>query len=191
MKSSLFLSFALFASVLLPMNAAMAQETATQTTYFAEIQERGIAFAYVDAECEETGECGLDDIMQVFVNISNFILGIVGSVVLVVFVWGGLLFLTSGGSTEKITQGKTAMRGSIIGLIIVFVAFSAINFLTGALRGGTPGQTNYCELVSPAEGGHAGQGWACLDTGSLDMSAYTCETGKCPGPAEVQCCIPK
>lgn len=164
--------------------------TADQTTYFRELQANGITFAYVSPDCKDHGECTLEDIMQVFTNIANFILGIVGSLTLIIFVYGGFLWLVSQGSSEKIEQGKTAMTGSVIGLVIVFVAFSAINLLTGALRGGTPDQTNKCELVSPAEGGMAGTGYACINTEGLDTTTdYTCEDNLCPGGETIKCCI--
>lgn len=177
-----------------------------QTTYFKELQDNGITFAYVSNTCQTTGECTLEDIMQVFTNIANFIIGIVGSLTLLFFVYGGFLWLTSQGSSEAIQKGKTAMTGSVVGMMIVFGAFTAINLLTSSLRGGESGQTNKCELVSVAEGGQAGTGYACIETKGLSVSLsgttastttttgtdYSCIADLCPRPANnesILCCI--
>ena len=162
-----------------------------QSSYFSQIQSAGITFAFVSPDCKNLGKCTLDDVMQVFVNISNFILGILGSLVLIVIVWGGFLWLTSAGNSERIEKGKTAMRGAVIGLVIVFVAFTAINFLTVALRGGGAGEQNLCEIVPPPTG-KAGLGYACLNSSGLDATKYECLDNFCPGAdANIKCCIPK
>lgn len=179
------------ALALFPVKPVLADATAAnEPTYFSAIQTSGITFAYVSDNCKKTGDCTLNDIMQVFVNITNFILGIVGSLTLAVAIYGGFLWLTSGGASEKIEKGKAAMTGSIIGLLIVFGAFTGINFISGALRGGTAGQENLCEVVSPANGGKAGMGYACLN--NPDTTIYTCDPtpNLCPGDQSViKCCI--
>ncbi|MEK7665522.1 MAG: pilin [Patescibacteria group bacterium] len=152
--------------------------------------ETGIVFTEVSPECQSLGECSLDDVMQVFVNISNFILGIVGSLVLAMFVYGGIRWITSQGNPDGIKAGRQAMTGSVIGLFIVFGAFTGINLVTSILRGGDLDQQNKCELVSPDDGGKAGLGYACLQQETDDN--WDCITNLCPaGGADIQCCIPK
>lgn len=176
------------------ITAAAENEGEQQLSYYEVIKRDGITFAYVSDDCINDGNCTLNDIMQVFVNISNFIIGISGSLVLIVTVYGGFLWLTSQGNSEQIAKGVTAMRGSLIGLLIIFGAFTAINLLTGALRDGTAEQQNLCEVVGPASGGHAGQGYACLDTSSTsgyDSSKFDCldpQPRQCPGPDAIRCC---
>ena len=150
--------------------------------------ETGIVFTDVTSECQSLGECSLDDVMQVFVNISNFVLGVVGSLVLAMFVYGGIRWITSQGNPDGIKAGRQAMTGSIIGLLIVFGAFTGINLVTSILRGGDLDQQNKCELVSPEEGGKAGLGYACLDTTSIDSASYECIPNLCPGSTAIQCC---
>lgn len=153
--------------------------------------DTGIVFTDVSSACQKLGDCTLDDVMQVFVNVSNFVLGIVGSLVLVVFVYGGIRWLTSQGNPDGIKAGKQAILGSAIGLLFVFGAFTAINVVTGILRGGILAQENKCELVSPEEGGKAGLGYACLDVSSVDTAAYDCVQNLCPGGTDIQCCRSK
>jgi hypothetical protein len=78
--------------------------------------------------CAKAGDCQLNDMVQVIVNVSDWILSIVGSVALLFFVYGGFVFIFSGGSEEKVKQGKQILIGSIIGLFIVFGSFLIIKY---------------------------------------------------------------
>jgi hypothetical protein len=86
--------------------------------------------------CRDAGDCTLDDVMQVFVNVSVFILGISGSITLLVMIIGGFTWLTSGGSVERVRKGKQIMVGAVIGLIIIFGAYAAITLLVSVLTTG-------------------------------------------------------
>lgn len=82
-------------------------------------------------EINPDGSCGnysLNDMTQVLINVSDWILGVVGSVALLFFVYGGFVFILSGGSEEKVKQGKQILIGSIIGLFIVFGSFLIIKY---------------------------------------------------------------
>ncbi len=53
-------------------------------------------------------------------NILKTGLGIIGSITLVIFAYGGYLWLTSGGATDKIKQGKETFIWAAVGLVIIF-----------------------------------------------------------------------
>jgi len=82
----------------------------------------------VPNEGKENGDYSLDSMILIVVNVSKWILGIVGSLTLLMFVYGGFVFIFSGGSQEKVSQGKTIIINSIIGLVIVFSSFLIIKF---------------------------------------------------------------
>lgn len=97
----------------------------------------------------DTGNYDLDDMLQLFVTSSNWILGIVGSLTLIMFIYGGLLFLTSAGSSEQVSKAKGVLVAAIIGLVIVFSSYLIIKFALGSIGmdwdGGdktTPATTN-------------------------------------------------
>jgi len=78
-----------------------------------------------------TGNCGgytLNDFVVLAVSIAKWILGIVGSLALLFFVYGGVTMIISAGSSEKIEEGKTILKNAVIGLVIVFVSWTIINF---------------------------------------------------------------
>lgn len=51
------------------------------------------------------------------------VLGVVGSLALLIFVYGGLIWMTSSGSPEKIKQGRDTLLWAAIGLVVIFSAY--------------------------------------------------------------------
>ena len=56
-------------------------------------------------------------------------LGIIGSLALVLFIYGGMLWMTSSGNTEMITKGRNTLLWAVIGLLVVFGSYTIINFV--------------------------------------------------------------
>lgn len=81
----------------------------------------------------DTGNYQLNDLVQVGVNVTEIILGIVGSLALLMFVYGGIVMLISAGNSEKVTQAKNILIASVVGLAIVFASYIIIQFVMGAL----------------------------------------------------------
>lgn len=79
--------------------------------------------------CADSGDCQLTDLMQVAITATTIILGLTGTVALVAFVYAGFLFLISAGSSEKVNQAKNVIKGSIIGITIVFLSFTIISYV--------------------------------------------------------------
>lgn len=70
---------------------------------------------------------------QLLGRVINTFLGISGSVALVMFVYGGFLWLTSAGNAERIQQGKNAIVWATLGLMMIFGAYAIVNFVLGAI----------------------------------------------------------
>ena len=83
--------------------------------------------------CIKTGDCKMNDFVKLALGASKMILGISGSAALLFFVYGGVTFLISGGSQEKVTKGKQIIIGSVIGLFIIFGSYTIINFTLEAM----------------------------------------------------------
>jgi len=81
-----------------------------------------------DSKYEE-GDYGLDDFVILAIRVSRWILGIVGSLTLIMFIYGGITFLTSAGGSEAIGRAKKIIVAAIIGLIIVFTSWLIIRFV--------------------------------------------------------------
>lgn len=60
-------------------------------------------------------------------RIVSVILGILGSVSLLMFVYGGIVWMTAAGNDEKIKKAKNTIVYAIFGLIIAFASFGILN----------------------------------------------------------------
>lgn len=61
------------------------------------------------------------------------VLSVVGSLTLLMFIYGGVLMLTSAGSPEKVKQGKQILVSSTIGLAIIFSSYIILRYVLSAL----------------------------------------------------------
>lgn len=114
--SFLFLSLLLFA-IILPIIQVRAQGIVPEGK-----NSKGV-------DKKETGAYELSDFTVLMVNVANWILGISGSLALLAFIVGGLMFLTSAGNKERVEQAKKILSGAVIGLAIVFFSYVVINFI--------------------------------------------------------------
>jgi hypothetical protein len=67
-------------------------------------------------------------------KVINAVLGIVGSIALLMFVYGGLVWMTSSGSPEKVKQGKNVIIWSAIGLAIIFASYGLVRVLINVVQ---------------------------------------------------------
>jgi len=83
--------------------------------------------------CLPAGDCTLCDLVQVGLNLSDIIVAVSGVMVWVMFFYGGLMWLISYGDNKKIQQGKDIIKAAVIGLFIIFFAWTAISLIQTAL----------------------------------------------------------
>lgn len=98
---------------------------------------QGIAlFVPLVASAKIDNPIGCDDIVACFDNVIEYALGLVGVLALAGIVYGGFLYITAMGNQDRIEQGKNAVFYSVIGIIVVGLAFAIIKFIFSALKGG-------------------------------------------------------
>lgn len=71
-------------------------------------------------------------------RIINAALGVIGTITLVMFIWGGSSWLLSMGNPEKIKSGADTMLWAAIGLAVVFLSYFISKFIIGYLTAGAP-----------------------------------------------------
>ena len=77
------------------------------------------------------------DVRVILGRVIKGLLSIIGSIALLMFVYGGTLWLTSAGNPEFIKKGKDIIVWSILGLGIIFSAYAITNALINALTTGS------------------------------------------------------
>lgn len=65
------------------------------------------------------------------------ILGLSGSVALLMFVWGGFQYLIAGGDPKKVEKGKDTLKNAALGIVIIFFAYTLVFTLIKVLSDGT------------------------------------------------------
>jgi hypothetical protein len=84
-------------------------------------------------KCREKGECEVNDLVELLVIGANYIIAYSGVLALVAFVYGGVLFLISAGQSDRVQKGKNIILGSLIGLAVVFLSYTIIQYIGNAL----------------------------------------------------------
>lgn len=57
------------------------------------------------------------------------VLGLVGSIALVMFIYGGIIWMTSAGSSERVKKGRDAILWAVIGMAVIFASYGLTKFL--------------------------------------------------------------
>ncbi len=57
------------------------------------------------------------------------LLGIVGVIFLILMIWGGTMWMTSGGNEKRVGTAKSILTTAVIGLVIVLMAYSITYFI--------------------------------------------------------------
>ncbi len=55
------------------------------------------------------------------------VLGIVGSIALLMFVYGGIRWIAAGGSDENVKAATTILRNATIGLLLIFFSYTLVS----------------------------------------------------------------
>lgn len=128
----------------------------------------------VGLDCEwKLGETfGLGAFTQLAINALKLIWGILGSLALVMFVWGGFLWLTARGEEQQIKQGWDTLINAVIGLVIVLGSWVIINTIVLSLT--STGSWDDGKLFG-------GTAWTELVKGEVCVSIKPRTLGNVPG----------
>lgn len=62
-------------------------------------------------------------------KIIKSVLGIVGSLALVMFIYGGITWMLSAGNQEQVTKGKNILIWAAAGIVIIFISYALVKFV--------------------------------------------------------------
>lgn len=102
----------------------------------------------------QPGNLGLDQVQQtsglgnssfatIVGRIIRVILSLLGIVTIGFIIYGGFMWMTSGGSEEKLDQAKRTITNGVIGLVIMLSAFAITEFVMRSVGNATGTQTGF------------------------------------------------
>jgi len=89
-----------------------------------------------DTICTLANPLKTTDAASLVNTIIKGLLGVIGAVTLLMFVWGAGGWLLSAGNPEKVAAGTKTMLWAAIGLILVFASYILVNIVIKTLTGG-------------------------------------------------------
>lgn len=79
---------------------------------------------------------GITSIQGIIGNVIRAGFGVIGSIALLMFMYGGFTWLTSGGKSDKIEHGRDTMVWAALGLAVIFAGYAVTTFVIQALTKG-------------------------------------------------------
>ncbi len=77
----------------------------------------------------------IDSIPELANNMIKGLLGVSGAIALFFLVWGGIVWMSSSGNTERIRKGRDTIVWAIFGLTMIFASYIIIRLLLTILQG--------------------------------------------------------
>lgn len=95
-----------------------------------------VSDVYAVSFFDPSGTLGLVniDLIELVVNILRWVLGLLGLVAVGFIIYGGIVWMTSGGSEDKIERAKKIIVNAVIGLILVLLSWAIVFFVSGTLN---------------------------------------------------------
>jgi len=88
----------------------------------------------VPENCIEGCPCSLCDLYNLARNVMDFLLFSVSVPIgAAVFLYGGVLLMTSGGSEDKLKRGRKTITGAVIGMALAFFAWAIMNVVLSVI----------------------------------------------------------
>lgn len=75
----------------------------------------------------DTAQCLITQVIK-------YIFGIIAVLATFMFIWGGILMLTSAGNAQRVKQAKDTLTYAAIGIVVILLSWSAIVFVIKGIR---------------------------------------------------------
>ena len=70
---------------------------------------------------------------EVFKTITNIMFFIIGAVSVIMLIYGGIRYTTSGGNANNVTAAKNTIIYSIVGLVVAILAYAIVRFVVNQM----------------------------------------------------------
>lgn len=112
------------------------------------------------------------DVPTLVNRIVSSVLGIVGALFFVMFLWGGFRYMTAGGEAKSVMSARRILVNAVIGITIVAASYAITSSLLGWVAGTGSTQSSQPESAAPA-GGSGGSQDLFSEPGFYDPDAFS------------------
>ncbi len=71
---------------------------------------------------------------SIFQTVTNILLFLIGAIAVIMLIIGGIRYVISGGDQAQVTAAKNTILYAIVGIIVAFLAYAAVSFVTGSFN---------------------------------------------------------
>lgn len=71
----------------------------------------------------------VNDVPTLIGKVINGVLSVVGSLALVMFIYGGFTWMLAAGNTEKVKKGRDILIWAALGLVIIFTSYAMVTYV--------------------------------------------------------------
>lgn len=76
----------------------------------------------------------IDSPQMLIGRIINAIMGLIGSITLLMFIYGGFVWMASAGNPEKVKKGRDILVWTAIGLFVIFSSYAIVSFVIKSIK---------------------------------------------------------
>lgn len=144
---------------------------------------------------EKTGL--VKDVEPLIGSVINAILGLVGTIFLLLTIYAGILWMTAQGNEEQTGKAQAIITTAVIGLFITMSAYAITYFVTSRVGSvadtpGGGGGGGGVDIQTCAQGGQANKGTGtCTDRNSCSSPIVILLTDDCKNDGNKICCVKK
>jgi hypothetical protein len=110
------------------INLIMGPTLAKAETWLDKANEGGLNAIGTEAYSESGAP--QKSLQAIVASIIRVVLGFLGIIFVVLLIFGGFKYMTSGGNQDKVEEAIKMIKNAVIGLIIIAAAFSITYFIT-------------------------------------------------------------
>ncbi len=100
-----------------------------------------------------SGKCGGgSSVAGIFRTVANILLFLVGAIAVIMIIVGGFRFVTANGDSTQITAARNTVLYAIVGIVVAFLAFAAVNFVSSQLEQGSTAERRDSRASSACAG---------------------------------------
>lgn len=71
---------------------------------------------------------------SLFTKVVNIMLFLVGAIAVIMLIYGGIRYVTSGGAQDQVTAAKSTIMYAIVGIVVAILAYAVVNFVVNGLK---------------------------------------------------------